>query len=82
MSALLQQTIGNDHWMRANMHRVRAVLPQVWTPTDSPTLTRIGKGLREIGIAWETGPELSKTYQLFLRTGVLVQQGDKIKVAP
>jgi len=64
-SMSLQDTLGNEQWLRDNEDKVKALLPDTWTHMGNLNGLQIGFGLKLLGIDWRSEDEFGRV-MLFL----------------
>ncbi len=82
LTAGLISTLGNMDWVRANIHKIQACLPQTWTHMDNIDLIKFGASLKSIGILWTDYNQLSSILILFDRTKIILRENKLIKINP
>lgn len=74
MSKLLQNTIGNEEWIRNNEQKLKDLLPKTWTHMSNLNGLKIGFGLKLIGVDWRSQDEFGKVMVWLEKVGIMIRQ--------
>ena len=78
----LQDTLGNEEWLRANEQKVKDMLPETWTHIGNLNGLQLGFRLKLLGIDWRSEEQFAKVMVFLTRTGFLLMQGQTVKRNP
>jgi hypothetical protein len=75
----LEETLGNQKWMKENSGKVKNLLPETWTHIRNLSGLQIGFNLKLLGIDWRSEDEFGKCMVFFERTGLMKRDGLLVK---
>ena len=78
----LQETLGNDAWLRANEAAIKALLPETWTHVANLNGLQIGYGLKLLGIDWRSQDEFGRVMVFLERAKFMLRDGMNVKRNP
>lgn len=76
----LQDTLGNDEWLRANENALKDMLPETWTHINNLNGLQLGFNMKLLGIDWRSEEEFGlimvflELINFMLRDGVTVKR--------
>ncbi|MNU19531.1 hypothetical protein D3C71_77600 [compost metagenome] len=71
LSALaLRATLGNEAWMRANVHKLREIFPVEWTKMDQQQILQLLFQLKLVGIEWSHESQIPQLMEFFSRVKI------------
>lgn len=80
--SLLEETLGNEQWMKDNVHKIKAIFPETWTHVANLKGLQIAFQLKLHGVDWRSEEEFAKCMMFFEKTGVLQRDGLLVRRAP
>ena len=78
----LQETLGNDAWLRDNEAQVKAMFPETWTHIGNLNGLQIGFKMKLMGIDWRSEDEFAKVMVFLTKAGFLLMQDQTVKRNP
>ena len=78
----LQDTLGNDQWLRENEDKVKALLPELWTHMGNLNGLQIGFGLKLLGIDWRSEAEFGRVMLFLEKVRFMLRDGLTVKRNP
>ena len=78
----LQDTLGNEEWLRANEQKVKEMLPETWTHIGNLNGLQIGFKMKLLGIDWRSEDQFAKAMTFLTKTGFFLMQGQTVKRNP
>lgn len=78
----LQDTLGNEVWLRENEAAVKAMFPDTWTHVGNLNGLQIGYRMKLLGIDWRNEDQFAKVMVFLTKTGFLLMQGQTVKRNP
>jgi hypothetical protein len=78
----LQDTLGNDAWLRENEDKVKALLPETWTHIGNLNGPQLGYRLKLLGIDWRSENEFSRVMLFLEKTRFMLRDGLTVKRNP
>lgn len=78
----LQDTLGNEAWLRENEDKVKALLPETWTHMGNLNGLKIGFGMKVLGIDWRSQDEFGRVMRFLERTRFMLRDGLTVKRNP
>jgi hypothetical protein len=80
----LQDTLGNQEWLKKNELKIKDALPETWTHLGNSNINglQIGFQLKLIGIDWRSEDEFGCVMVFFEKIGLLLREGLLIKRNP
>ena len=73
--ASLQETLGNDAWMKTNLEAIRSWFPVQWEYPSPDFMHQVGFKMKLLGIDWRENTDLGKAFAFFERTGIIERNG-------
>ena len=78
----LQDTLGNEEWLRKNEKEIKALLPETWTHVGNLNGLQIGFGLKLLGIDWRNQDEFKRVMLFLEKTRFMLRDGLTVKRNP
>lgn len=75
----LQDTLGNEQWLRKNEDNVKALLPETWTHMGNLNGLQIGYRLKLLGIDWRSEDEFGRVMLFLEKVGIMLRDGLTVK---
>lgn len=83
MNHQLEQTLGNETWLRENEAALRRLFPDTWTHVHNLNILRIGFKLKLLGVDWRSVEEMKTILKYLQKIGaVQVQNIYQIRANP
>lgn len=78
----LQDTLGNEAWVRANEDSIKDMMPDTWTHMKNLSCLQLGFKLKLLGIDWRSEAEFGKIMVYLEKIGLLLRDGMAVKKNP
>ena len=78
----LQDTLGNENWLKNNEDKIKALFPVVLTNIKTLNGLKIGTDLRLIGVEWNTEKEFEMIMMFLQKLGFILREGQSVKSNP
>ncbi len=78
----VQDTLGNETWMKANEDAIKDFLPETWTHMNNLQGLRIGFRLKLLGIDWRSEDDFGKIMIYLEKTKIMLRDGFTVKRNP
>lgn len=78
----LQDTLGNEDWLRKNEDAVKKLLPETWTHMQNLNGLQIGFGLKVLGVDWRSEDEFGRVMLFLERVRFMLRDGLTVKRNP
>lgn len=78
----LENSLGNENWLKNNEERVKALFPIMWTNIQELNGIKLGSDLRLLGIDWRTDKEFEMIMVFLEKLGFILRDGHKVKRNP
>ncbi len=78
----LQDTLGNEDWLRKNENAVKKLLPETWTHVRNLNGLQIGFGLKVLGVDWRSEDEFGRVMVFLERVRFMLRDGLNVKRNP
>lgn len=79
MSSKLQETLGNQDWLRQNESALKNLLPKTWTHAQNLEVMKIAFNLKLLGVDWRSEDEFGKIMVYLEKIGILLRDGLTVK---
>lgn len=78
----LQDTLGNEEWLRDNETAVKDLLPETWTHVANLNGLQLGFRLKLLGIDWRSETEFARVMMFLERIGFMLRDGQTVRRNP
>lgn len=78
----LQNTLGNEAWLKENEAKIKDLLPKTWTHVNNLNGLQLGFGLKLLGLDWRSEDEFGKTMLFLEKIGFILRDGMTVKRNP
>jgi len=78
----LQDTIGNEQWLRENETRLKEALPETWAHVRNINGLQLGFKLKLLGLDWRSEEEFGKTMVFLEKIGIMLRDGLTVRRNP
>ena len=78
----LQDTLGNENWLRKNEDAIKKLLPETWTHMHNLNGLQIGFGLKLLGVDWRSEDEFGRVMLFLERVRLMLRDGLTVKRNP
>jgi len=78
----LQDTLGNEEWLKKNEDAIKNLLPETWTHMHNLNGLQIGFGLKLLGVDWRSEDEFGRVMLFLERTRLMLRDGLTVRRNP
>jgi hypothetical protein len=75
----LQNTIGNEEWMKENENAIKEMLPDTWTHISNFNGLHLGYNLKLLGVDWQSEKEFSLIMTYLEKIGMMLREGVTVR---
>lgn len=78
----LQDTLGNEEWMKKNEAAIKEMLPDTWTHVNNLNGLQLGYKLKLIGVNWRSEDEFGRIMVYLEKIGMMLRDGMAVRRNP
>lgn len=78
----LQDTLGNENWLKANEDKIKALFPVALTNIQDLNGVKLGADLKNLGVNWRSEKEFEMIMVFLEKLGFLIRDGQAVKRNP
>lgn len=78
----LQDTLGNEPWIREKEDAIKAILPQTWTHMNNINILQLMYQLKLIGVDWRSQDRFVDVMVFLEKIGILIRDGMAVRANP
>ncbi|WP_426369295.1 hypothetical protein [Pseudocolwellia sp. HL-MZ7] len=78
----IQDTLGNESWLRSNENNVKALFPVKFTMIHHLNSIKLGSDLKNLGVDWHSEKEFEMIMVFLEKLGFIIRDGKAVMRNP
>ena len=78
----LQDTLGNEQWLKDNEDAIKSMLPETWTNVQNLNGLQLGFKLKALGVDWRSEGEFGRIMVYLEKIGMMLRDGVTVRRNP